>query len=58
MVTTKYIKGCLPKVNTKKAVGINSISPKLVKLVAETLSQPLTDAIKHVHKTKRFSKQC
>ena len=35
MVTTKYIKSLLQKVNTKKTVGIDSIPPKLVKLAAE-----------------------
>ena len=32
------------KVSTKKAAGIDSILPKLVKLAAERLCQPLTEA--------------
>ena len=43
MVTTKYIKGLLQTANTKKAVGIDSFQPKLVKLAAEPLSQPVTE---------------
>ena len=45
MVTTKYIKILLQKVNTKKSVGIDSIPSKLVKLAAEPLSQVVTEAI-------------
>ena len=45
MVTTKYIKSLLQKVNTKKAVGIDSIPPKLLKLASKPLSQPVTEAI-------------
>ena len=58
MITTKYIKSFLQKVNTEKATGIDSIPPKLVKLAAEPLSQPLFSSYKHAHKTKQFSKQC
>ena len=41
MVTTKYVKTFLQKVNAKNPVGIDSIPPKLVKLAAEPLSQPV-----------------
>ena len=44
MVSTKDIKSLLRKVSTKKAAGIDSILPKLVKLAAERLCQPLTEA--------------
>ena len=54
MVTTKYIKSLLQKVNTKKAVGIDSIPPKLVKLAAEPLSQPVTEAINMCIKQNNF----
>ena len=54
-----YIKSLLQKVNTKKTVGINPILPKLVKLAAEPLSQPVIETINMtVYKTKQFSKQC
>ena len=45
MVTVKYIKSLLPKVNNIKAVRIDSIPLKLVKLAAEPLSQTLVQAI-------------
>ena len=46
MVTRKYIKmSFLRKKNTKKVVGIDSIPPKLAKLAAKPLSQPVTEAI-------------
>ena len=51
MVTTKYIKSFLPRVNTKKAVGIDSILPKIVKLAADSLSELLAQA------TNMFIKQ-
>ena len=54
MVTTKYIKSLLQKVNTKKAVGIDSTPPKLVKLTAEPLSQPVTEAINICIKQNNF----
>ena len=57
MVTRKYIKSLLQKVNTKEAVEIDSIPPKLVKLAAEPLSQPVTEAINMCIKQK-FYKQC
>ena len=44
MVTTKYIKSPLSKVNIKKAAGINSILFNIVKLAADPLSQPLAQA--------------
>ena len=56
MVTTKYIKSLLQKVNTKKAVGFNSIPPKLVKLAAEPLSEPVTEAINMCIKQNNFPK--
>ena len=42
------------KVNTNKAVGIDSIRPKLVKLAAEPLSQPVTEAINMCIKQNDF----
>ena len=54
MVTTKYIKSLLQKVNTKKAVGIDSVPPKLVKLAAESLSQSVTEAINTCIKQNNF----
>ena len=57
IVTLKYIKSLLQKVNTKKAVGIDSIPSTLVKLAAEPLSQPVTEAINMSIK-KQFSNQC
>ena len=54
MVTRKYIKSLLQKVNSKKAVGIDSIPPKLVKLAAEPLSQPVTEAINMCIKQNNF----
>ena len=44
MVTTKYFKSLFQKVNIKKAVVIDSMPPKLVKLTAQLLCQPLTEA--------------
>ena len=44
MVITKYIKSLFPKVNTKKAVGIDTILSKLVKLAADPVSQPYVQA--------------
>ena len=54
MVTRKYIKSLLQKVNSKKAVGIDSIPIKLVKLAAEPLSQPVTEAINMCIKQNNF----
>ena len=45
MVTTKYIKSVLQKLNAKKTAGTDSIPPKFVKLAAQPLSQLLTEAI-------------
>ena len=44
MVTTKDFKSLFQKVNIEKAVGIDSIPPKLVKVAAQLLCQPLTEA--------------
>ena len=54
MITRKYIKSLLLKKNTKKVIGIESIPPKLVKLAAEPLSQPVTEAINMFIKKKNF----
>ena len=54
MATTKYSKGLLQKVNTKTAVGIDFIPPKLVKLAAQPLSQTGTEAIDMCIKQNNF----
>ena len=54
MVTRKYIKSLLQRVNSKKAVGIDSIPRKLVKLAAEPLSQTVTEAINMCIKQNNF----
>ena len=54
LVATKYIKSLLQKMNTKKAVVIDAIPPKLVKLTAELLSQPVTEAINMCIKQNNF----
>ena len=54
MVTRKYIRSLLQKKNTKKAVGIDSTHPKLVKLAAEPLSQPVTEAVNMCIKQNNF----
>ena len=54
MATTKYIKSFLPKVNTKKAAGIDSILPNLVKLAADPLFQHLAQAINMYIKQNNF----
>ena len=43
-----------PKESTKKNVGIDSISPKPVKMGAERLSQPVTEAINMCIKQNLF----
>ena len=42
--------------NTKKAIGIDSVPPKLAKLAAEPLSQPVTEAINMCIKQNNFPK--
>ena len=56
MVTTKYIKSLIQKVNAKKAAGIDSIPPKLVKLAAKPLFQPVPEATNMCIKRNNFSK--
>ena len=54
IVTKKHIKSLLQKVNTKKAVAIDSILSKLVKLAVEPLSQPVTEALNMWIKQNNF----
>ena len=54
IVTKKHIKSLLQKVNTKKAVAIDSILSKLVKLAVEPLSQPVTEALNMWIKRNNF----
>ena len=44
-VTTSEVHKLLKNVNVKKATRTDKIPPKLVKISAEVLSQPLPDAI-------------
>ena len=46
-VTTSEIYKLLKNINFKNATGTDKIPPKLVKISAEVLSQPLADAINH-----------
>ena len=44
-VTKPYIKTLLKNIDIKKATGVDRIPPKLVKLLANILSEPLTKTI-------------
>ena len=54
IVTTKYIKSLRQKVNTKEAVGIDSVPSTVVKLAAEPLSQSVNEAINTCIKQNNF----
>ena len=55
MVTTKDMKSLFQNVNIKKAVGIDSIPPELVKVAAKLLCQPLIEAKNMCIKQNNFS---
>ncbi len=55
MATKGHINKILKNLNTKKATGPDGIPPKLVKLVADTLDEPITFIINNDLKRCMFS---
>ena len=44
-ITTFEVKKLLKEINIKKAVGVDTIPPKLIKVGANIIAEPLTQAI-------------
>ena len=44
-ITTSEVKKLLKEIDIKKAVGVDTIPPKLIKIGADIIAEPLTQAI-------------
>ncbi len=53
-VNADYVKNILSKLNSKKSTGYDNIPPKIIKLCADELSDPMTDMINSAFKNNVF----